>query len=321
LVNVSQLSAIEKTCFFLNVYHIMVLHGLIDKGIVQGSDLKDKWLQFARGIKYMVGAFNYSIESLEELLRQSSLAGNAGAALAGASRRAGGALMLCMSRMFASSPRVQVFHPSTWDQQLTAACRTVCEGVQVKTSSKTVILPKVFETHRDLFPREPRELIACISLDCAPGVQHALAVSSSFKIKFERDDCRVVYPKQPAAHDGGSAVMREAISSQTFDEQLLQQNMNHLHVQQPVAVSNHRLVQQQHQQHLQHAALEYRGDLNFHPLPTPNFAPPQPPGPSLTSFGSAVLPAPAKCVHCDCGGDNLRCLFLNESECFLMHYF
>ena len=222
----SQLSTLEKTCFFLNVYHIMDLHGLIDRGVVPGSDFKDKWLQFARGIKYMVGAFNYSIESIEDLLRQSSLSGNPGARLTGMPHRTGGALMLCMSRMIARSPPVQVYHPSVWNQQLTVACQAVCEGVQVKTSSKTVILPKVFEAYRDLFPREPRDLFAAISPDCTPGVQHALAVSSTFKIKYEREDWRVVYPSQPdlqpsqlTALDGGSSGMRGLDLGLSINEQ------------------------------------------------------------------------------------------------------
>ena len=66
----------------------MVLHGMVDRGHAEGCDVKEKWPQMARGIKcvvdllrcwcifcnvlcmYMVGAFNYSIESIEDLLRQ-----------------------------------------------------------------------------------------------------------------------------------------------------------------------------------------------------------------------------------------------------------
>ena len=280
LVNLSQLSPLEKTCFFLNVYHTMVLHGLVDKEFVQGSDLKDKWLQFARGIKYMVGAFNYSIESIEDLLRQSSLAGGSGGRPAGMTHRAGGAVVMCMSKMIAGSPPVQVYHPSLWDQQLAVACRAVCLGVQVKTSAKTVVLPKVFETHRELFPRECRELFAAISVDCPAGVQRALASASSFKIKFEREDWRVVYPSPSDMQGGGGRGLGEPDLGATIDEQL----------------DHQQIQQQQQQQQQQQYALEYRGDLHFHLPPTPTFAPPLPPSQALTSLGLPALTAPARCV-------------------------
>jgi hypothetical protein len=274
LVNVSQLSNIEKTCFFLNVYHIMVLHGIIDREFVQGSDIKEKWLQFARGIKYMVGAFNYSIESIEELLKQASITFSTEGRLSNAPLRAGGGLMMCMSRMTVASPSVQVFHPSLWENQIVAACREVCSRVTVISSAKTVVLPKVFETHRDVFPSDAQELLSAISVDCPSNVQHALlrAAHSSYKIKFEREDWRVSLPSQPVLQEGAGALARAPVAAvQNVDEQLAHG-------------SNHSFEQQQQQQY----ALEYRGDLTFHLPPTPNFAPPNVPCSDLTSIG---LPA------------------------------
>jgi hypothetical protein len=283
LVNVSQLSNVEKTCFFLNVYHVMVLHGIIDREFVQGSDIKEKWLQFARGIKYMVGAFNYSIESIEELLRQASIALTTESRLSSAPLRAGGGLVMCMSRMTVASPSVQVFHPSLWENQIVAACRAVCTRVTVNTSAKTVVLPKVFETHRDLFPSDPQELLSAISVDCPSNIQHALlrAAHSSYKIKFEREDWRVSLPSQPVSQEGAGALARVFSSAavQNVDEQ-------------PLHGSNRIFEQQQQQQY----ALEYRGDLTFHLPPTPSFAPPNVPSSDLTSIGLPAFVAATRWV-------------------------
>jgi hypothetical protein len=166
----------------------------------------------------------------------------------------------------------------------------------VKTSAKTVVLPKVFETYRELFPRECRELFAAISVDCPAGVQRALAASSSFKIKFEREDWRVVYPSQTDMQGGGGRGLGEPDLGATIDEQL-----------------DHQQIQQQPQQQQQYA-LEYRGDLNFSLPPTPTFAPPLPPSQALTSVGLPAFTAPARCVGFDGGcGVGLHSLHLETS--------
>ncbi len=283
LVNVSQLATIEKTCFFLNVYHIMILHGMIDREFERGTDLKDKWLQFARGIKYMVGAFNYSIESIEELLRQSSIAFSTERWSNNAPLRTGGGIMLCMSRCTAGSPSVQVFHPSLWENQIVAACRAVCAHVIVNASTKTVLLPKVFDTHRSLFPSDHIEFLSAISVDCPIDVRSALlhAVHSSYKIKFERDDWKISLPCQPNTQEEVGVGARMSVLVQNMDEQ----QVNHL--QSRAIFSCNRLFEQQQRQQ-QEYALEYRGDLTFHLPPTPSLAPPSPPSSALASIG---LPA------------------------------
>ena len=86
-----------------------------------------------------------------------------------------------------------MFHPLLWEGQIAAACRAVCGRVQVNSSTRTVVLPKVFETHRDLFPKDARDFLAAVAHDSTPDVQRALALNvyGVYKIKFVRVEWRV----------------------------------------------------------------------------------------------------------------------------------
>lgn len=124
----------------------------------------------------MVGAFNYSMESIEDSLKQAALAGVSGGWMTGVSMRPAGVLMLCINRMIVGSPQLQVFLPSLWESQLTAVCQDVCARVHVNNSTKIVTLPKVFETHRDLFPKDHQDFLVAISMYCPTDVRaHRLA--------------------------------------------------------------------------------------------------------------------------------------------------
>jgi hypothetical protein len=291
LVNVSQLSPLEKTCFFLNVYHIMVLHGFVDRGYGEGCDIKDKWLQLARSVKYMVGAFNYSIESIEDSLKQIALAA---ASSTVASPRATGGIMLCMSRMVVGSPRVHVFHPSNWDGQLAAVWREVCAKVEVSNSTKTVVLPKVFEVHREMFPKDPQDFLAAISADCASDVQRAVAAKLSLKMKFHREDWRVAFPCQSDTMSSGVLDSRDTGMDRNSDAEYVQlPHAGMTQLSSHVRGANDHLFNHEQQQY----ALEYRGDLKFNLPPAPTFAPPSIPTlapPNLTSMGLPALINSAK---------------------------
>jgi hypothetical protein len=286
LVNVSQLSPLEKTCFFLNVYHIMVLHGLIDRGHEEGCDMKDKWLQFARSVKYMVGAFNYSMESIEDSLKQAALAGASGGWMTGASMRPAGVLMLCINRMIVGSPQLQVFLPSLWESQLTAVCRDVCARVHVNNSAKTVTLPKVFEAHRDLFPKDHQDFLVAISMYCPADVQCALVGNLSFKVKYHREDWRVAFPCHSQSQGASASAAREPVLGRKIDAQIAQiPHATQPQLMPPARAGNDHLFTPQQEQY----ALEYRGDLQFHLPPAPMLAPP-----NLTSIGLPALAAPAR---------------------------
>jgi hypothetical protein len=197
--------------------------------------------------------------------------------------------------MTVASPRVLVFHPTLWEAQFAAVCRDVCARVEVNSLTKTVVLPKVFEAHRDMFPKDPTEFLAAIAVDCSLDVQSTLASKCLFKIKYHREDWRVAFRGEIDLSESGASAARESRLGRNVDAQYIQvpqTSQNHM-ASSHLRGSNDHLFNHQQQQY----AIEYRGDLKFRLPPTPNFAPP--PVPNLvqsnaTGIGLPVLGLPLK---------------------------
>jgi hypothetical protein len=151
------------------------------------------------------------------------------------------------------------------------------------------VLPKVFETYRDCFPKESCDLLAWVAQYCPAQLQAALVSHPTHKVKYEREELKVLYPCQQLVIRAGQSGTALA-SNKNIHEQMaeLQPSANRQH-QPQAAGSNDRRIQQ----HVEYA-LEYRGDLSFQLPSVPPYPPPLPPVSQLTSVGLPAFIEPAR---------------------------
>jgi hypothetical protein len=164
-VDISLLNETEKVAFLLNLYHLMVLHGSL---IIGPPPSWSSWQSFFNTVTYSLSFDIVSIAELEHnmlraaMSRPSPLLSKITApnsefpnmCLTQGDFR----LNFCINNGSRSLPKyVPIYKPESLDRQLDEmTSMTLAETVEIDTSRKTVILPKVCSWFlNDFVPRKP----------------------------------------------------------------------------------------------------------------------------------------------------------------------
>ncbi|MCF8061185.1 MAG: DUF547 domain-containing protein [Deltaproteobacteria bacterium] len=161
----------EKTAFWINLYNVIVIHGVIELGI---RDSVREVRNFFQRIAYRVGSYEFTPDDIEHgILRGNkrpphSLTKELGAGdprlafrLPGVDPRIHFALV-CAS---ASCPPIEVYTADDLDRQLTESGRTFLNGggIQIDRAAETIRLSKVFHWYKDDFGKGKEERLRFIA--------------------------------------------------------------------------------------------------------------------------------------------------------------
>lgn len=152
-VDVSTLSDVERTAFFLNLYHVMILHAFL---VLGPPDSTFKWITYFNAIAYQCSDDIFSLTELEHNIIRAAMSypsqfvsrfvlpkSQFTFALTKADYRINFALN-CGS--LSNPPFVPVYKPDTLDQQLDSTCKDYLKIVEVvpqRRNSLIVSLPRI----------------------------------------------------------------------------------------------------------------------------------------------------------------------------------
>lgn len=152
-VNVSNLTEGERTAFFLNLYHVMIVHAFL---VLGPPDSTFKWISYFNAIAYQCSDDIFSLTELEHNILRAAMnypsqfvsrfvlpKSRFRFALTKADYRINFALN-CGS--LSNPAAVPIYDPATLDEQLDFACRAylkVVETTAQKRSSLTITLPRI----------------------------------------------------------------------------------------------------------------------------------------------------------------------------------
>jgi GH15 family glucan-1,4-alpha-glucosidase len=149
----------ERTAFWINVYNVMVIHGVIELGV---RDSIKEVRNFLGRVTYVVGGNTFSAEEVEHgILRANSRPPNAlfrpfsrddarlDLAISPVDPRVHFALV-CAST---SCPPIEVYTPERLDEELDMAAKSFLNGggIEVDRSRRTVSLSRIFSWYADDF--------------------------------------------------------------------------------------------------------------------------------------------------------------------------
>mmetsp|Transcript_8727 Transcript_8727/g.20286 ORF Transcript_8727/g.20286 Transcript_8727/m.20286 type:complete len:1478 (+) Transcript_8727:193-4626(+) len=202
LVNINDLTRIQLLAFFLNAYNLMVLHAHTTRGQESGREVKAHRAQFLRDNQYMVAAYNYSLEEIEERLFCRDLRAKF-PKKSDKSRAPEPRVHFALSLGCASSPRIRIYQPESLDEDLQQAAieylttnapknrARLNATLASKSAVAEVIVPKLFKWYKDDFGFSKQEILAYYASFMPDGMRDELmevARSNNFVIKYDKFD-------------------------------------------------------------------------------------------------------------------------------------
>ena len=203
LVNINDLSRIQLLAFFLNCYNLMVLHAHTVRGQESGREVKARRTEFMRDNQYMVAAYNYSLEEIEERLFCRDLRAKF-PKKSDKSRAPEPRVHFALSYGCADSPRIRIYQPESLDEQLEQSTVDFLANLAPKNQARLMrarkpgsrgvcelVLPKVFKWYKDDFGFTKAEALAFYAGFMQPQLRDELlhvARGNNFVIKYDSFD-------------------------------------------------------------------------------------------------------------------------------------